>query len=207
MLTTSAYKAFFRAWDASAAQSKSSRPGNSNFPHQFRTRKELDMFAVMGITGQVGSAVADTLFASGQQVRAVLRNPEKAATWKARGAEIAVADYDDPAALRAAFTGTEGVFAMLPPNFAPSPDFAESRKTIASIHQALAATLPPKVVYLSSIGAEKSTGTGLITGLHLLEEQLKSLPIPSAFLRAAWFMENFVWDVGSAREGRLFTFF
>ena len=164
------------------------------------------MFAVMGITGQVGGAVADSLLSRGKQVRAVVRNPEKARTWKDRGAEIAVADFDDAAALRQAFTGTEGVFAMLPPYFAPSPNFAESRKTIASLRQALSANLPPKAVYLSSIGAEKPSGLGLITALHLLEEQLGSLPIPSAFLRAGWFMENSAWDVTSAREGKLFSY-
>jgi uncharacterized protein YbjT (DUF2867 family) len=145
------------------------------------------------------------LLARGEKVRAVVRNPEKARTWKDRGAEIALADFDDAAALRDAFTGTEGVFAMLPPYFAPSPNFAESRKTIASLRQALSATPSPKAVYLSSIGAEKPSGLGLITALHLLEEQLSSLPIPTAFLRAGWFMENSAWDVSSAREGKMFS--
>lgn len=42
------------------------------------------MYAVMGITGQVGSAVAEDLLANGEQVRAVLRNASKAAKWKER---------------------------------------------------------------------------------------------------------------------------
>jgi uncharacterized protein YbjT (DUF2867 family) len=63
------------------------------------------------------------------------------------------------------------------------------------------------VVYLSSIGAEKASGTGLITSLHLLEETLTSLPVPGAFLRAGWFMENSAWDVKPAAEqGKLFAF-
>jgi uncharacterized protein YbjT (DUF2867 family) len=33
-----------------------------------------------------------------------------------------------------------------------------------------------------------------------LEQELCSLPIPNAFIRAAWFMENSQWDVGPARE-------
>jgi NAD(P)H dehydrogenase (quinone) len=34
-----------------------------------------------------------------------------------------------------------------------------------------------------------------------------TLPIPGAFLRAGWFMENSVWDVAPAREqGKLFSF-
>lgn len=165
------------------------------------------MYAVMGITGQVGSAVADTLLASGKQVRAIVRNPEKASAWSARGVELAVADYDDSSALESAFRNAEGVFVMIPPNFAPSPDRSEIRATIASIRAALDKARPAKLVYLSSIGAQQTHGIGLITALHMLEEQFGSLPIPSAFLRAGWFMENSLWDVAAAREqGKLFSY-
>jgi len=57
------------------------------------------MYAVMGITGQVGGAVANSLLQRGEKVRAIVRNAEKASEWKARGAEIALADADDPQAL------------------------------------------------------------------------------------------------------------
>jgi NAD(P)H dehydrogenase (quinone) len=165
------------------------------------------MYAVMGITGQVGAAVANSLLAHGEKVRGIVRNPEKAAAWKARGVELATADYEDVAGLEAAFRGVAGVFAMVPPYFAPAPGFPEAKATIAALRAALAAARPPKVVCLSSIGAEKTSGTGLITTLHLLEEALGTLPVPIAFLRAGWFMENSVWDVAPAREqGKVFAF-
>jgi NAD(P)H dehydrogenase (quinone) len=40
------------------------------------------MYAVMGITGNVGGAVARTLLAKGEKVRGIVRNPEKAAEWQ-----------------------------------------------------------------------------------------------------------------------------
>jgi NAD(P)H dehydrogenase (quinone) len=164
------------------------------------------MYAIMGITGRVGSAIAENLLAQGKQIRAIVRNPEKAARWKERGAEIAVADVDDPNALASAFEGTDGVFLMIPPNFAPAPGYPETRKTLASFHAALEKALPKKAIYLSSIGAEQTSGLGLITSLHLLEQTLGDLPIPQAFLRAGWFMENHAWDVTTARsEGRIFS--
>jgi uncharacterized protein YbjT (DUF2867 family) len=164
------------------------------------------MYAIMGITGRVGSAIAENLLAQGEQIRAIVRNPEKAVRWKDRGAEIAVADVDDPSALASAFEGADGVFLMIPPNFAPAPGFPETRKTLASFHAALAKALPKKAVYLSSIGAEQTSGLGLITSLHLLEQTLGDLPIAHAFLRAGWFMENHAWDVTSAQsEGRIFS--
>jgi NAD(P)H dehydrogenase (quinone) len=165
------------------------------------------MYAIMGITGQVGGAVADHLIASGEKVRAVVRNSAKASTWAARGVELADADYDDASALELAFRDVAGVFAMIPPNFAPSADLRESRQTIAALASALDRAKPAKVVYLSSIGAQHSSGLGLITALHLLEESLDALPLPTAALRAGWFMENSVWDVAPAREqGKLFSY-
>jgi uncharacterized protein YbjT (DUF2867 family) len=161
----------------------------------------------MGVTGQVGAAVAMSLLANGKRVRAIVRNPEKAKAWRERGAEIAIADFNDAATLEAAFRSVEGVFAMLPPSFAPEPGFPESRATIAALRKALLGAQPPRVVYLSSIGAQQETGLGLITILHILEQECKSLPIAGAFLRAGWFMENALWDVPSARDdGKVFSF-
>src|ERR1700734_1075444 len=162
------------------------------------------MYAVMGITGNVGGAVARTLLAKGEKVRGIVRNPEKAAEWQKQGVELFKADYDDVDALTAALTGVAGVFVMVPPNFAPTPGFPETKTTLKVLHQALSRALPQKAVYLSSIGAEQTSGLGLITSSHLLEETLGDLPIPHAFLRAAWFVENSAGDVASARnEGKI----
>jgi NAD(P)H dehydrogenase (quinone) len=162
------------------------------------------MYAVMGITGKVGGAVARTLLAKGEKVRGIVRDAEKAADWRKQGVELFKADYDDVDALTAAFTGVAGVFVMVPPNFAPAPGFAETKATLKVLHEALSRALPAKAVYLSSIGAEQASGLGLITSSHLLEETLGDLPFSHAFLRAAWFIENSAGDVASARnEGKI----
>jgi uncharacterized protein YbjT (DUF2867 family) len=49
------------------------------------------MYAVTGITGQVGGAVARTLMAQGESVRAVARDASKAAPWVERGCDLAIA--------------------------------------------------------------------------------------------------------------------
>jgi len=162
------------------------------------------MYAVMGITGKVGGAVARTLLAKGEKVRGIVRNPEKAAEWQKQGVELFKADYDDLDALTAAFTDVAGVFVMIPPNFAPAQGFAETKATLKVLHEALSRALPSKAVYLSSIGAEQASGLGLITSSHLLEETLSDLPFSHTFLRAGWFFENSAGDVASARnEGQI----
>jgi NAD(P)H dehydrogenase (quinone) len=162
------------------------------------------MYAVMGITGNVGGAVARALLARGEKVRGIVRDPAKAAGWQKQGVELFKADYHDAEALTAALSGVDGVFVMVPPNFAPSPGYVETRATLEVLHKALSKAQPPKAVYLSSIGAEHTSGLGLITSSHLLEQTLGGLPFPHAFLRAGWFFENSAGDVASARdEGRI----
>lgn len=156
------------------------------------------MFAITGITGQVGGAVARALIDNGQRVRAVVRDAEKGAAWARKGCEVAVADLDDAAALKKAFAGVQGVFFLLPPVFDPSPDFSEARRVIAAVREALEVARPSKVVSLSTIGAQ-ALQPNLLQQHQLQEKSLGTLPLPITFLRAAWFMENAAWDVGSAR--------
>jgi NAD(P)H dehydrogenase (quinone) len=163
------------------------------------------MYAITGITGQVGGAVARSLLATGQPVRAVVRDAAKGEAWKARGCEVAVADVADPAALTAALQGVEAAFLLIPPLFDPAPGFPEVRALAATLHAALLAARPNRLVCLSTIGAQ-ATQPNLVTQLGLIEQALGDLPFPVAFLRAAWFMENSAWDVQAARDGLVPSF-
>ena len=53
------------------------------------------MYAITGITGQVGGAVARTLLAEGANVRAVARDVSKAAPWVEHGCELAIAEMSE----------------------------------------------------------------------------------------------------------------
>jgi uncharacterized protein YbjT (DUF2867 family) len=110
-----------------------------------------------------------------------------------------VGDFDDAAPLAAAFTGVDGAFAMLPPIFDASPAFPEAKAMIATLRAAIAEALPPKVVVLSTVGAD-SPRPNLLNQLGLLERALADLPMRITFLRAAWFMENVAADIASASE-------
>jgi uncharacterized protein YbjT (DUF2867 family) len=157
------------------------------------------MFAITGITGNVGGELACTLLAAKQPVRAVVRDLGKGAAWAERGCDLAHADIGDAAALAAAFQGVEGVFILVPPNFDPAPDFPEAHAIADSLLSALKHARPGKVVYLSTIGAQ-ATQTNLLTQHTIVERALGELPIPITFLRPGWFMENSSWDVVPARE-------
>jgi nucleoside-diphosphate-sugar epimerase len=50
------------------------------------------MFAITGISRQVGGPVARSLFEAGEPVRAIIRSAAKGGDCKARGCEVALAD-------------------------------------------------------------------------------------------------------------------
>jgi uncharacterized protein YbjT (DUF2867 family) len=165
------------------------------------------MFTVMGITGNVGGAVAQNLLAAGKTVRGVVRNPQKAKAWADRGVELVQSAYDDAEGLERAFAGAEGAFTMIPPDFAPAPGLPDQKRTIAAIRQALERAKPGKAVFLSSIGSEQRSGLGLITSTHLMEQATRTLPIPVAYLRAGSFMENWLGALDRIRATGEMPFF
>jgi uncharacterized protein YbjT (DUF2867 family) len=164
-----------------------------------------EMFAITGITGQVGGEVARNLLAARQAVRGVARDAGKSKAWADLGCNLVSADINDAAALTAAFKGVDGAFILVPSNFDPSPDFSEAHAVAAALSAALAAARPPRVVYLSTIGAQ-ATRSNLLTQHSIIEQALRTLPIAITFLRPAWFMENSTWDVARAKNGAMQSF-
>jgi uncharacterized protein YbjT (DUF2867 family) len=165
------------------------------------------MFLVTGITGHVGGASARGLLAKGKQVRALVRDPRKAAAWADKGVELVKGDWNDAASIAAALRGVEGAYIMMPPTQTPSRGFPEAKAVVENYAQALRLSPPPKLVVLSSFGSEKTTGLGLITPTRLLEQGLKDMPFPVAFVRAGGFFENFTYGLQVAQGGTLPVFY
>jgi uncharacterized protein YbjT (DUF2867 family) len=161
------------------------------------------MFLVMGITGKVGGATAKHLLARGKEVRALVRNREKTSSWASQGVELVDGDWNDSAAIARGLKGVEGAFVMLPAIWAPSPDYREAKGTVANYVEALGKAAPPRVVALSSMGANRTRGLGMITALSLLEQGFRDLKSPIAFVRAGGFFENFLYGLQVAQGGTL----
>ena len=157
------------------------------------------MYAITGITGKVGGELARTLLAAGQPVRAVVRDARKGEAWAALGCEIAVGEMADAASLTAAFSGVQAVFILPPSEFDPEPGYPEARAVIDSVVEALAAAKPPKVLCLSTVGAD-APHDNLLSQRAMLEAALRELRLQLTILRPAWYIDNVSWDVTSARE-------
>jgi uncharacterized protein YbjT (DUF2867 family) len=164
------------------------------------------MYAITGITGKVGGALARQLLAKGKSVRAVLRNAAKADAWAARGCQITLASMEEPDQLARAFEGAEGVFILPPSDFDPAPGYPEARRVIDAVTTALRRAKPKKTLCLSTIGAD-APHDNLLTQRTLMEQAVGQVGLPLTILRPGWFTENALWDVASARdEGVLHSF-
>ncbi|GLK73137.1 NmrA family NAD(P)-binding protein [Ancylobacter dichloromethanicus] len=164
------------------------------------------MYAITGISGKVGGALARSLLAENLPVRAVLRDEAKAVEWRARGCAVAIAEMNDAVSLTAAFRDAEGVFILPPSEFDPEPGFPEAHRVIDAMTKALSEARPARIVCLSTIGAD-APHVNLLTQRTLLEVAVGGLGLPVTFLRPGWFMENAQWDIPAARdEGVLRSF-
>lgn len=165
------------------------------------------MFVVLGVTGQTGKVVAETLLARKQPVRVVVRSAEQGAVWRTKGAEVAVASLDDVPAMTRAVQGAAGLYLLVPPNYGASAWIEEQRNRVDQAAEALKAGGVAHVVFLSSVGAQIQEGTGPIRAVRYGEQQLRAVARHLTVLRPCYFMENWAAGLGMAREqGVLPTF-
>src|SRR3979411_711701 len=115
------------------------------------------MFLVVGITGKVGGATAEHLLAYGKEVRALVRNREKASSWAKQGVELVDGDWNDSAAIGRGLEGVEGVCGVWLAVWSPSPDNKKAKVGMANYVGALTKAAPRRVVALSSMGANRSS--------------------------------------------------
>jgi uncharacterized protein YbjT (DUF2867 family) len=167
----------------------------------------MSNFFIAGITGRVGGAAARRLLDQGHGVRGYVRDPAAARAKVDARVELLRGDLADTDALAAAMHGTAGAFVMVPPMTAPSADFAEARALAASYRTALARAQPGRAVVLSSLGSEQTSGLGLITSTHILEQTLAAPGCPIAFVRAGGFLDNYVHAFAAARATGVFETF
>ncbi|MBE1205474.1 NmrA family NAD(P)-binding protein [Aminobacter carboxidus] len=147
------------------------------------------MYVVLGANGRAGGEVARALIERGEAVRVVLRRKEQGEKWTAFGAEVAVADIDDADAMADALKGAQAAFLLNPPPASGDP-FARTEELGAALADAVRRARLPKIVVLSSIGAQHASGTGVIATLNRFEALLDGAAPATAFLRSGYFVET-----------------
>jgi NAD(P)H dehydrogenase (quinone) len=158
------------------------------------------MYAILGATGKVGGAAVRDLRRRGLTVRAIVRDAMRATHLAESGCEIVVADVHDADGLQAALAGASEVLVICPMNPKAEDAPAEHARMIGAIGIALEHVKPHSIVAISDYGAHHRTGTGVTLTFHLLEQRLRSIPVPCTFLRSAEHMQNWSRFLESAAQ-------
>jgi uncharacterized protein YbjT (DUF2867 family) len=159
------------------------------------------MYVVLGASGNTGHVVANNLLARGEKVRAVGRNAAHLQSLAAKGAETFIADVTDANALAKAFHDADAAYVLIPPNTTITDPIGYANRVSDAIASAVQNSKTRNVVALSSIGAELSSGTGPVVGLHNLEQKLNQINSANVlYLRAGYFMENTLPQVNAIRQ-------
>ncbi|WP_328522488.1 SDR family oxidoreductase [Kribbella sp. NBC_00359] len=161
---------------------------------------------VTAATGHLGQLVIDELLerVPADQVVAVARNAAKAAPLAARGVEVRVADYNDPAALAKAFDAGDTVLLI-------SGLEANRVAQHQAVIDAAKAAGVERIAYTSVLGGPEADFD--LAADHITTEQaILDSGLPYTFLRNGWYHEVYTEQIavqlehgviGSAGDGRI----
>jgi uncharacterized protein YbjT (DUF2867 family) len=146
---------------------------------------------VTGATGNTGRIITEILLEGGHNVRVVGRSADRLQALVDKGAEAFVGSLDDADFLAQAYKGADSVYAMIPPSL-QSDDFEAYADKVSKAHVAAIREAGVKnVVALSSIGAHRPDGNGVVKVLYHLEQDLRGLENVNVLaLRPSYFMDN-----------------
>lgn len=151
---------------------------------------------ITGSLGNVGRPLTKQLVAAGHQVTVISHSNDRKADIEALGAKPAIGSVGDAAFLTKAFTGADAVFAMTPPASVANnivDNTIDSGKAIAT---AIKQARVPRVVMLSSMGADVPEKNGPIRALYNIEKIYSEIGDTSfVFLRAGSFYTNFLQNI------------
>ncbi|MER5775024.1 SDR family oxidoreductase [Streptomyces sp. NPDC002039] len=168
----------------------------------------MSSIVVTGATGSLGRLVIEELLerVPAERVAVVVRNKEKAADLAARGIDVRIADYDEPASLAGAFGAGDRVLLI-----SGSEVGRRVPQHTAVINAAKTAGVA-QLAYTGILGGPEAD-FDLAAEHKVTERAILDSGLPYTFLRNGWYHENYTAQlpvvlehgavVGSAGEGRI----
>lgn len=160
--------------------------------------------AVTTPRGHVGAHLTNMLIRAGVRPLLLARHPEKVPNSLLGYVDVAEADSTDADQVVTATSGVDAIYWVDPsaPSADPLADYALATDAVV---QAARANNIRRVVFQSSVGAEKRHGVGEIDGLAGTEVALDALDADVTHLRCGYFFTNLLLDIESIRQGQLRT--
>ncbi|WP_343704073.1 NAD(P)H-binding protein [Chitinophaga sp.] len=151
---------------------------------------------VTGSLGNTAKPLTTTLIAAGHQVTVISSSADRQKDIEALGAAAAIGSLGNAAFLTSTFTGADAVYAMTPPGMGGSNIVANNTKAGEALATAIQQARVPRVVVLSSVGADLPGGNGPIAALYNIEQFYNKIQATAfTYLRAGYFYLNFYADI------------
>ncbi|WP_229076098.1 NAD(P)H-binding protein [Actinoplanes sp. DH11] len=160
---------------------------------------------ITGATGNVGSRAVRLLIQAGERPRVLVRDPGRLDPGLAGLVDVARGDLLDPDFVETATDGLDALLWITPENFTAEDPLAEMGAMAAAGAAAVKTRGVRRVVLISSVGAERRTGAGLIDGLARAEEEFAATGVDLAILRNGYYFTNLLGNLDELRNGRLST--
>ena len=151
------------------------------------------MILVTGATGKIGRGVVDLLNHKHVAVRAVVRDPARAAM--PHGVEVVVSDYNDLTTVAASATGADALFLM-----APGPFLADYAAKMTEVAQRAGIR---HIVVLSSLSVEMNHGNAFIIEHKAAEAAVRNSRCDWTILRVGELASNTLGWAKSIKSARL----
>lgn len=158
--------------------------------------------AVTTPNGNVGHHLTRMLVRSGIRPLLLTRHPEQIAQELIPYVDVARADSQDADEVVDATRGVNAIYWVDPSVMSDDP-LADYARATEALVRAVAENGIGRVVFQSSVGAEKRHGAGEIDGLAATEVALDGLDIDVTHLRCGYFFTNLLLDVESLKSGTL----
>ncbi|MBS1660890.1 MAG: NAD(P)H-binding protein [Bacteroidetes bacterium] len=151
---------------------------------------------IAGSLGNVSQPLVKKLIAAGHEVTVITSSPERQISIEALGAHPALGSVNDATFLTQTFKDADAVYTMTPPAIGGENIIENIASAGRAYARAIEQSNVPRVVMLSSIGADAPEGTGPIKGVHLVEQTFQKLKNADiTILRAGNFYYNFFRDI------------
>ena len=156
------------------------------------------MYLITGATGRTGGEAARELLRRGLPVRALVRNPEKAAALATAGIELAKGDAGDADAVRAALKGVSKIAIILPNG--------EQQLSLEKQLSELAAQAGVRhIVKISSMESSPGAHNPVHRAHWESEQHIRAKGIPWTMVRPSFYLQNFLGSAASVKaEGKFY---
>jgi uncharacterized protein YbjT (DUF2867 family) len=161
--------------------------------------------AVTTPTGNVGSRVVRLLVQAGVRPVVLVRDPDRLDPAVRDLVDVARGDLTDPDFVVGATEGAEALLWVAPESFTAADPVADMTRIGANGAAAVRANGIARTVLISSVGAERRHGAGLIDGLARNEEQLSAAGGGLLILRCGFYFTNLLGSLDELRAGTLTT--